>query len=212
MFTPFPIPAADLSKFPYYENPKQINSIVQDRIGNIWFASNGGGVYCYDGQRLTNLSEKDGLCNNFVQTIMEDRAGNLWFGTRYGGLCKYDGKTFTAFTRKELKGDDVFTLYQDRAGILWIGVTRIGLCSYDGTTFTCYDEQDGAGIRVVMSVLEDTAGQLWFGTGAGAYHFDPSTPLRTGGTRFTNWTKEDVARIADGQGGPVFKAVPQQRD
>ena len=192
-FNSFPIPAADLSKYPYYNYPNQINAIVEDKAGNIWFASNGGGVYRYDGTTLTNLSEKDGLCNNFVETILEDRAGNLWFGTRYGGLCKYDpsaslragGKAFTAFSREDLKGDHIWTLYQGSNGIIWIAVARSGLCSYDGATFTCYDEGDGAGIRVVQSIFEDANGQLWFGTSNGVYRFDGKT--------FTNWTKKDAA-------------------
>ena len=191
-FTAFPIPAADLNKFPYYKYPKQINAIIQDKAGNIWFASNGGGVYKYDpstalrtgGSTLTNLSEKDGLCNNFVQAIMEDRAGNLWFGTRYGGLCKYDGTTFTTYTAKDLKGDHVWALYQDSAGLMWIAVATSGLCSFDGTTFTCYGEKDGAGIRVVQSLMEDASGQLWIGTSNGVYRFN--------GGRFTNWTKQDA--------------------
>ncbi|MEO8590014.1 MAG: two-component regulator propeller domain-containing protein [Flavobacteriales bacterium] len=219
-FTSFPIPAADLSQHPYYQDPKQINWIIQDKAGNIWFASNGGGAYRYDGHTLTNLSEKDGLCNNFVQTILEDRAGNLWLGTRYGGLCKYDpgsspgagSNAFTQFTRKELKGDHVWTVYQDSAGMIWISVAASGLCSYDGTTFTCYNEQDGEGIRVVQSLLEDASGQLWIGTSNGVYKFDPSTPLRTGRKRFTNWTKQNIARRAAEEGGSVFKAVPRERN
>ena len=199
-FTPFPIPAADLSHFPNYENPKQINWITEDRSGNIWFASNGGGAYMWNGKTLTNLSEKDGLCNNFVQTMMQDRAGNMWFGTRFGGACKYDPSSslraggaapdksgrggFTSFGRKELHGDNVFTLYQDPGGIIWIGVTAYGLCNYDGTNFVCYNEADGAGIRVIMSTLEDANGQLWFGTGAGLYRFN--------GGKFTNFTKEEL--------------------
>ncbi len=183
-FTPFPIPAADLRPFPYYKYPRQINAIIQDQSGNIWFASNGGGVYKYDGSTLTNLSEKDGFCNNFVQTILEDRAGNLWFGTRSGGLCKYDGKAFTTYTAKDLKGDGVWTLYQDSSGIIWISVSRVGLCSYDGASFTCYGEEVGAGIRVVQSILEDASGQLWIGTSSGVYRFN--------GGRFTNWTKQEA--------------------
>ena len=180
----FPIPAADLSKFPYQEGPKRINWMIEDKAGNIWFASNGGGAYRYDGKALTNYSEKEGLCNNFVQTIIEDRAGNLWFGTRYGGVCRYDGNTFTGYSRKELSGDDVSSLYQDSNGMIWIGVTRVGLCSYDGKAFRCYNEKDGAGIRVIFNALEDTDGQLWFGTGEGVY--------RLVGGAFANWTKEDA--------------------
>jgi len=191
-FIPFPIPAADLSKFPYYRYPKQINWMIQDREGNIWFASNGGGAYKYDGHSLSNLTEKDGLCNNFVETVLEDKAGNIWFGTRYGGLCKYhpsalstSGSTsFTTFTRNDLRGDHIWTLYQTMDGTLWIAVAKVGLCRYDGTSFTCYDERDGAGIRVVQSLFEDNEGQLWVGTSEGVYRH------RDG--YFTAFSKEDA--------------------
>lgn len=185
-FTSFPIPAADLSHFPYYENPAQINWITEDRTGNIWFATNGGGAYRWDGKTLTNLAENEGLCNNFVQTMLEDRAGNMWFGTRSGGACKYDGSSFTTFGREELKGDNVFALYQDSGGLVWIGVTAYGLCSYNGSRFVCYNEADGAGIRVIMSMLEDAKGQLWLGTGAGLYRLEAG--------KFTNWTKADALK------------------
>ena len=184
-FTSFPIPAADLSRFPHYKYPKQINGMIQDKAGNIWFASNGGGAYRYDGSILTNLSEADGLSNNFVQTIMEDRTGNLWFGTRYGGLCRYDGKVFTKFTKDEgLKTDHVWTLLQDQSGAIWISAISYGLCSYTDKSFTCYTERDGAGLKNVQSLLEDASGQLWVGTSGGVYRFS--------GGNFTNWKKEEA--------------------
>ncbi|MCC7503247.1 MAG: hypothetical protein IT229_12000 [Flavobacteriales bacterium] len=180
-FTSFPIPAADLSKFPYYKYPRQINAILQDKAGNIWFASNGGGVYTYDGKTLTNLSEQDGLCNNFVQSMLEDRAGKIWFGTRYGGLCNYNGKAFTSFTRNELNSDHIWTLLQDRSGAVWASADGYGLCSYSGKAFTCFSERDCAALNNVQSLLEDASGQLWVGTSSGVYRYSNG--------RFTNWTK-----------------------
>lgn len=194
-FVPFVIPAADLSAFPYYKFPKQINAIAQDKAGALWFASNGGGAYRYDGQGLTALTEKEGLANNFVQSIMEDRSGKLWFGTRYGGISVLDPAigppgpgSFTTFTRKELHGDNVGLLFQDSGGTVWIGVSAIGLCSYDGRQFIRYTEKDGPGVRVVMSMLEDDKGQHWLGTGAGAYRFD--------GVHFTPFTKADALKAS----------------
>ncbi len=206
-FTPFPLPAADLREFPYYKYPKQINWMIEDKAGNIWFASNGGGAYRYapaatptaDVGSLTRLTEKEGLCDNFVETILEDKEGNLWFGTRYGGLCKYDpsvqpavqagspganGTAFTSFGRAELKGEGVWTLCQTSDGAIWAAVSRIGLCRYDGNVFTCYGEEHGEGIRVVQSLMEDRAGALWVGTSAGVYRWD--------GARFINWTRTDA--------------------
>ncbi|HEV7507774.1 MAG TPA: two-component regulator propeller domain-containing protein [Thermoanaerobaculia bacterium] len=205
-FTGFPIPAADLTHFPLaYPSPKLISSIVQDKAGHIWFGSNGGGVYRYDGSTLTNLSEKDGLCNNFVTSILEDRAGNLWFGTRFGGLCRYDGKTFTSLTRKnDLTSSFVWTLYQDRAGTLWMGAVGGGACRTDGTTSTCYGEQDGLGNLYVQSILKDARGQLWFGTSGGVYRFN--------GTTFTNFTKKDApSACLSAAGSRRWQSLPTLR-
>ncbi|MBK8497982.1 MAG: regulator [Flavobacteriales bacterium] len=195
-FTPFaiPVPAAHPRYHPStYPNPKLINAMIQDRAGNIWFGTNGNGAYRYDGKALTNLSEKDGLCNNFVQSILEDRHGNLWFGTRFGGLSEYDPgtsagpKAFTTFTKKDgLTGDLIWTLYEDRAGIIWISTTYAGACSYNGTRFTCYQRPEGLDNSSVHSILEDASGQLWVGTANGVYRFD--------GMRFSNWTKRDALR------------------
>ncbi|MBL7950931.1 MAG: hypothetical protein JNM62_04370 [Flavobacteriales bacterium] len=183
-FIPFPLPAADLSKFPYYKYPKQVNWMVQDKDGTIWFATNGAGVLRWDGAALTHLTEQDGLCNNFVETMLEDRAGDLWFGTRYGGLCRYDGSDFVAHTRAELRGDHVWTLLERTDGKLWISMAKTGLCQYDGKDFVCYDETDGEGIRVVQSLLEDHDGQMWLGTSDGVYRWD--------GVGFARWTKADA--------------------
>lgn len=187
-FVPFPIPAADLSAFPYYTYPKQINWMVQDKAGHIWFASNGGGAYRYDGSTLKNINEQDGLCNNFVETMLADDNGDVWFGTRYGGLCNYNGTTFTAHTREQLKGDHVWTLLRTSDGILWIAMAKSGLCSFDGRAFTCFDEQAGEGIRVVQSLLEDRNGQLWVGTSNGLYRYI--------GGQFTPFTKEMALNAA----------------
>ncbi len=152
-FTPFPIPAVDLSNFPNaYPAPKLINCIVQDRSGKIWFGSNGGGVYCYDPSTaprinvkpLLNFSEKDGLCNNFVQCVFEDKQGDLWFGTRFGGLSRcrsldknmetisFTNLTFNFKVLEGLSKNFAWTMLQDKKDRFWIATAGGGLYSYDG--------------------------------------------------------------------------------
>ena len=75
-------------------------SMLQDKNGNLWFASDGGGVCMYNGKYYTNFSTENGLCSNAIRGLLEDDNGNIWFGTRRGGLCSYDGKSFTDFTDK----------------------------------------------------------------------------------------------------------------
>ena len=60
-------------------------SSYQDRSGNLWFGTHGGGVTRYDGKSSVTFT---GLGCNDVRVIVEDTIGNIWFGM--GGMrrCK----------------------------------------------------------------------------------------------------------------------------
>jgi len=197
-FTPFPILAAverDFSRWP--AGTKLIWDIKEDRAGNIWFATNGRGVYRYDGKKLSNISQKDGLCSNFVNSILEDRKGNLWFATQHEGVSRYDpsaasgiGKPFTNFTYKDgLCSKEVWTMTQDKTGNIWLSA-RGSLCRYDGRSFKDFTSLEGLQPRAfvqsvrnyVQNIFEDRKGTLWLGCSGGLYRFD--------GTSITNVTKE----------------------
>lgn len=66
----------------------------------------------------------------------------------------------------------------DRDGIIWLAAWD-GIVSYDGKEFTNHTLKDGLSHHRVYSVMEDSKGNMWFGTmGAGAYKYD--------GRQFTN--------------------------
>lgn len=178
-FSDFPLPAANLQHFPdAYPAPKLVNCIFQDKAGIIWFGTNGNGVYRYDGTSLTNISEKEGLCNNFVQCILQDKTGQLWFGTRFGGLSRYDGKTFTRFGAKEgLSHNFAWTMLEDKtapadSNAFWLGTAGGGLYRYGGKTFTNFTEKDGLTNKYVQSLLIDKNGKLWVGASGGLFRLD----------------------------------------
>jgi hypothetical protein len=54
--------------------------VLEDRKGNLWFASKDSGVYYYNGKSFQHFTIKDGLASNTALHIYEDRAGNIWFG------------------------------------------------------------------------------------------------------------------------------------
>lgn len=181
LFTNFPLPSIAPEVYPNeaYPAPKLVNAIIQDKAGNMWFGSNGGGVYRYDGMSLNNIAEKDGLCNNFVQCILEDKSGALWFGTRFGGLSRYDpaeGK-FTNFTVKEgLTTDFIWTLLEDNSvpageiGI-WISAVAGGLCRFDSGKggVSKFAETEGLTSRHVQSIFRDKNGVIWLGCSGGLF-------------------------------------------
>jgi len=71
-----------------------VSEILEDKRGNLWFGTDGGGISKYDGVSFTHYSQKEGLSGNVVSSMAEDRNGNIWIGTSEG-LNKFDGKSFT---------------------------------------------------------------------------------------------------------------------
>jgi ligand-binding sensor domain-containing protein/serine phosphatase RsbU (regulator of sigma subunit) len=186
--------------------------MLQDKNGNIWFGTKGGGVSKYDGSEFISYTEKQGLPNNFVVSIAEDKNGNIWFGTDGGGACKYDGQSFTIFSEAEgLINNAVWSMLSDSKSNMWFGTAGGGVCKYDGTNFTYYDKDNGFASNYIISLAEDKRGNIWMGTyGDGLLKHDPNTP---GGKDFTFFTEEDglssgiITSITEDRNGNMWMAT-----
>ncbi len=165
--------------------------LFEDSKGNLWMGTIMSGVACFDGNKLTYFSEKDGLAGNTVTSIAEDRSGNLWFGT-HTGLSRFDGNTFVNYSKKDgLSDERVSNLLIDKTGNLWIG-TWGGICRYNGFEMVKFPvpvpevdlEPYQSTMNWVTEIIEDQKGNLWFGRdGYGACKYDGKT--------FTHYTRKD---------------------
>ena len=139
--------------------------VLEDRKGNLWFATRDSGVYLLpSGQtNFQHFTTKQGLASNYGAThLYEDKAGNIWFGTARG-LSRYDGKSIQNFTTKEgLTNNDINIIMEDKTGKLWFG-TRGDACFYDGKTFTVLRNKDGEAFYNVWGITEDRKGNIWLG-------------------------------------------------
>ena len=190
-----------------------IRCIIQDKIGNLWFGTDGGGVSKYDGKFFTNYTEKEGLSNNKVFSIIQDKSGNIWFGTYGEGVSKYDGKLFTHYTEKEgLINNRVFSILQDKSGNIWFG-TEGGVSAYNGKTFTNYTVNEGLINNSVFSIVQDKIGNLWFGTEGGVSKYNGQQSFSSGlnePASFTNYTEKEglcnnnVFNIIEDQSGNLW--------
>ncbi|MDB5121852.1 MAG: histidine kinase [Sphingobacteriales bacterium] len=154
-------------------NPSRFVSVFEDRKGSSWFATNGSGVYYYNGKDFKKFTTKEGLANDNVTCIYEDKAGNIWFGTEGGASC-YDGKTFRNYTTTEgLTDNNVSSIIEDKKGKFWFG-TKGDACVYDGKTFTVFT-QNGKSFKDVSSIFEDKEGHLWLGNNDGLWCYNGST-------------------------------------
>ncbi len=159
----------------------QVKSIIEDKSGNLWIATDGG-VVKYDGRNYTTYTKNEGLSSNNVWCQFEDKNGNLWFGSFGGGVTKYDGVNFTCLTTKEgLSSDYIFNITGDKNGNIWISTWRGGVSKYDGKSFTHYTTKEGLPYNSVLQIIEDRNGNIWIATdGGGVSKFD--------GKSFTNFT------------------------
>jgi ligand-binding sensor domain-containing protein len=144
--------------------------VLEDRKGNLWFASRDSGVYFDDGKSIQHFTTKDGLASNTALHMYEDRAGYIWIGA-----SRYDGKAFRNFTTKDgFPSDHIRLLLEDKTGKLWFGAQGENMFVYDGKTFTVLKNQDGKEFNNVWSIIEDTKGNIWFGAD-GLWRYDAST-------------------------------------
>ncbi|MDF2438750.1 MAG: rsbU 7 [Bacteroidota bacterium] len=128
----------------------------------MWFATNGGGVSCFDGVKFTNYSTRDGLNNNRVNTIFEYDSQNIWFGTTKG-LCRINNKKIESFKDPLVNESGIYCVYKHSDGNYWIG-TSSGIVLYDGNKFRAFARNDSLGSYQVWSVKQDKLGNTWIAT------------------------------------------------
>ena len=111
-----------------------IYSIVRDKSGIMWIATNNG-LNSYDPETeimknyFHNPEDPYSLCHNNVRILYCDTSGNLWIGTIGGGLSRFDSETdlFYNFSKKDgLDHNTVIGLSEDNTGNI-IAVTLKGI-------------------------------------------------------------------------------------
>ncbi len=106
-----------------------VNSILEDRNGNVWFATNNG-ISCWNpvSGKWNNF-----YCNKLEQaqvflTLCEDDLGRIWAGSYSSGVYVLDakmGRELAHYSREESGSPKIsnfiFDIYKDSQGDLWIG-------------------------------------------------------------------------------------------
>jgi PAS domain S-box-containing protein len=66
-----------------------INDMLEDREGNLWVATNGGGLNHLNIRtgKFVSFGVREGLPSAMVRSVLEDQRGMLWIGTAEGLVC-----------------------------------------------------------------------------------------------------------------------------
>lgn len=170
MFSPPLKFSADKNNIDFYHfkheqyNSKSISSngifsIFQDRWGDIWIGTDGGGLNKLKFQK-NKISNARDFANENVEFLHFKHDPNNMFS---------------------LSEDRVWSIFEDKSGILWVG-TNAGLNKVDVQKKQfesySYDPMNPGSLSDgdVSSILEDNSGNLWIGTGGGGLNlYDAST-------------------------------------
>jgi ligand-binding sensor domain-containing protein len=170
--------------------------VLEDRKGNLWFASKDSGGYYCNGKSFQHFTTKDGLASNLALHIYEDKTGNIWFGS-----SRYDGKSFRNFTTKDgFPSNSIRLLLEDKTGKLWFGAQGENMFVYDGKTFTVLKNKDGKAFNNVWSIIEDKKGNIWFGDVDGLWRYDRST--------FTKVSERSAYAVIEDKKGNIWTTGP----
>jgi len=163
-----------------------VRSIIQDKSGNYWFGTSGGGVCNYFGKQFTNYDKSSGLSGNYIYSIFRDSKHRLWIGTSDKGLSVFDSSKFSNYNSLNGFADvKVKAINEDNAGNIYFGTDGQGVFIFNGTEFK---PVEGLTKKYIRAIIKDKDGNLWIATaGTGLYKLI----LNENKNRLVNFTTND---------------------
>ncbi len=146
-----------------------ITDILEDRYGNLWFATSQGVFRKKKGKELIeHLDSDNGMNHEYVNDILFDREGNLWMAFYKGGLAQLKDGKFTNYTDNggldgkvvnaicEIDTDQYLTAFDNGH----LNIIQNGIIS----PYRIKTDLDGERIR---HILKDSHSNLWISTYSG---------------------------------------------
>ena len=198
-------------------NHNHINDMLIDDYGQVWFSSDGGGLSRFDASKGENgsfyhFTNKEGLSHNNLNYLRKDQNGNIWASTWGGGINRFNGRSFTSISNeKNMLGTSTRGVIEDKLGRLWVATWAGGLIRINPNNngeLIHYTTEQGLVDNNGSAIMEDSRGNIWFGSTRGVSVFHPDKDGVNG--RITNYTVEEglatnwVSRFCEDLNGDIW--------
>ena len=173
---------------------KSYQAVIEDKVGNIWFASRYAGLTKYDirSSTFTNYDTLNSdLSSNHLTDIQLDHSGKIWVATKDSQLNIYDPITdsFTQLQDNQFNysASPIKTLFVDNTNMLWAGSEGMGLYVIDTVTHSILrnfsiDKNNANSIcdNNINDIIQDSKHRIWIATSNGLcmYNKDASNFVR----------------------------------
>ncbi len=176
-------------------NNNIIRGVVQDNLGNVWIATDHGGLNIIDKTKQTiryqlhDPADEKSLAQNSINCMYKDPDGIIWVGSFKQGVSYYH-ESIVRFPL--FRGMDVNSFVEDDRHNIWLGTNGSGLVEWDRDkgTFKSYKhsaDPNSLSADVIVSMTKGKNNELWIGTYFGGlnkfdgrkfthYRHDPSDP------------------------------------
>lgn len=141
-----------------------VPSLAEDASGDLWIGTINNGLFRLSQSGVEHFTSRRELPNNRVASLLADREGSIWVGTN-AGLMRLSDAPFTTWNSDQGMTDDyVRALSAAPDGGIWIGTGR-GLNLWRNNAVVArYTKADGMPGDSVLSLLQDSSGDLLVGT------------------------------------------------
>lgn len=147
-------------------NDNQVWDIIEDQFGEIWIATNEGGINLLSEDGIKYLTKEQGLPSNQIYRLLQDREKNIWIGTYGSGLSKFLGNHFSHYMLDERSGKyNISCVKVDIHNNLWLGTFGSGLIKMsmlqDEAEFEFLTKENGLAENDITAIAIDSDENIW---------------------------------------------------
>jgi signal transduction histidine kinase/ligand-binding sensor domain-containing protein len=143
-----------------------VQSLFEDREGNMWVATSDGLDRFHD-VAIPTISVRQGLSKAFVSSVLAARDGGVWLGTR-DGLTRWNNGHVSIYRNQSrgLPDDSVESIFEDYRGRIWVSTDR-GVASFENGRFTPVRDVPPGHVHAIVG---DGVGNLWLNQDQSLFH------------------------------------------
>ncbi len=165
-----------------WSNKTVVKAACKDDEGNLWFGTEGEGVFKIRKGLFQTLSEAEGMNSNIAKSFIEAENNVFWISTTNNGINIFtpidlrtdNTRAFSFLTTEQgLSGNDICYSYKDSKNRFWFATYQHGVtCIYPDEKKETFDKYKGLTSNQTYCISEDKNGKIWIGTETGVSIWD----------------------------------------